>query len=119
MQASRRDGFKWVVVWLLMAASLYANHYFADVAWAIRTAIGLVIIAGLVAIAYPTAQGQRAWEFLKGARTELRKVVWPTRQETIQTTVMVVIMVIIVSLVLWGLDSLFMWGIGWLTGQRG
>ena len=50
---------------------------------------------------------------------ELRKVVWPTRQETIQTTLIVVAMVVVAALILWGLDKVFFWLVAWLTGQRG
>jgi preprotein translocase subunit SecE len=49
---------------------------------------------------------------------EMRKVVWPTREETMQTTLVVAGMVIILALLLWGMDSLLVWLIGWLTGQR-
>jgi preprotein translocase subunit SecE len=48
---------------------------------------------------------------VKGSRTEIRKVVWPTRQETVQTTMIVVAFVVLVALLLWGLDSL----LGWLV----
>ncbi len=51
------------------------------------------------------------WALIKGARTEIRKVVWPTRQETVQTTMIVVVFVVLVVLLLWGLDSF----LGWLV----
>ena len=66
-----------------------------------------------------TSKGLQLWSFIKGARIELRKVVWPTRQETIQTTLVVVAMVVVAALILWGIDTLFFWLVGWLTGQRG
>jgi len=116
---ARFDWLKWLVIIVLVIAGIVANYRYSSVAWAIRAAIGVVLFIILIAIASRTAKGQKAWEFIKGARTELRKVAWPTRQETIQTTLVVVVMVIVTALILWGLDSLFMWFIGWLTGQRG
>ena len=61
--------------------------------------------------------GQKVWVFAKQSRMELRKVVWPTRQETIQTTMIVVAMVVVMALVLWGVDSILTWAITWLTGS--
>lgn len=113
------DWLKWLVVFILLIAGIVVNLYYNSVAWAIRAAIGIVLCVILLAIAYQTAKGRKAWSFIKGARVELRKVVWPTRQETIQTTLIVVAMVIVAALILWGLDTFFMWAIAWLTGQRG
>jgi preprotein translocase subunit SecE len=66
-----------------------------------------------------TAQGKAVIAFSKDARLELRKVVWPSRPETTQTTLMVIVLVIVMSLILWGIDTFLMWAIGWMTGQRG
>jgi preprotein translocase subunit SecE len=117
---STLDVVKWLFVILLICAGLVANSYYQNqVAWALRAAGGIVVAAIAIAVALQTVQGQSAWNFIKGARVELRKVVWPTRQETLQTTLIVVLMVVVTALILWGLDSVFLWGVGWLTGQRG
>lgn len=116
-KSTRLDGLKWLIVLVLTIAGIGANYYYSSTAWAIRAAIGIVLLLILAAIILQTAKGQIAWDFIKGARSELRKVVWPTRQETVQTTVIVVIMVIIAALLLWAIDSLFMWLVGWLVGQ--
>jgi preprotein translocase subunit SecE len=113
------DGLKWLLIVILIVAGTAGNYIYGDVAWAIRAAIGIVLTAIILVIAAFTVKGRLVWGFIKGARTELRKVVWPTRQETIQTTLVVVAMVVVAALILWGLDSLFMWAVGWLTGQRG
>lgn len=113
------DRLKWGVIAVLLVAGFVANIHFSQVAWAIRTAIGIVWLAILAAIALWTAQGQQAWLFIKAARNELRKVVWPTRQQTTQTTLVVVAMVAVTALVLWGLDTLFFWAVSFVTGQRG
>lgn len=62
-----------------------------------------------------TAQGQRFNTFLQASRAELRKVVWPTRQETVRTTLLVVVMVVIAGLFLWAVDSLLLWMVSFLT----
>ena len=67
------------------------------------------IVAGLIAL--QTTKGAAFWALVKGSRTEIRKVVWPTRQETVQTTMIVVVFVVLVALLLWGLDAF----LGWLV----
>lgn len=115
----RSDSLKWLAVFAIFAASIVANYHYDGVAWALRAALGILLVAIIVGIALSTAKGWQAWEFIKSARIELRKVVWPTRQETVQTTLVVVVFVVITALILWGLDSLFLWLIGLLLGQRG
>jgi len=110
---------KWCVVVALIGGGVYANAYFEAVAWALRAACGIVIVCAALAVALFTVQGQRAWVFAKSAKAELRKVVWPTRNEVVQSTVMVVVVVVATAVVLWGIDTLFLNGVGWLVGQRG
>ncbi len=116
---SRFDWMKWLLIFIIFAVGIVVNYRYDSVSWAIRAAIGIVVLVVLVAIAYQTKKGKAGWAQIKGARAELRKVVWPTRHETVQTTVIVVVMVIITALILWGMDSLFLWLIGLMTGQRG
>ncbi len=118
-QSSGIDRLKWLLILILLIAGFVANSYFAQVPWPIRAAIGIVWLVILVAISLWTTQGQKAWAFIKAARVELRKVVWPTRQETTQTTLVVMAMVLVTALVLWGLDTLFFWAVSLVTGQRG
>jgi preprotein translocase subunit SecE len=66
-----------------------------------------------------TAAGRRLWQFGVDAKMEVRKVVWPSRQETIQTTLVVFVMVLIMALVLWLYDMGLMWIVRTLTGQGG
>ncbi len=101
------DHFKWTLVVLLVVAIVGANAYFATTALAIR--VTFMIVFGLIAlfIALTTVKGKITWKFFQEARTELRKVIWPTRQETIQTTLMIAGIVLIMSLILWGVDSFF------------
>ncbi len=109
--ASRFDTVKWLIVFVLLAAAVVGNSYFADQSLLYRV-LGIVAaatVAGLIAL--QTAKGAAFWALVKGTRTEIRKVVWPTRQETVQTTMIVVAFVLLVALILWGLDSF----LGWLV----
>lgn len=115
----RLNSLKWAIVFLFIIGGIIANTYYSNVDWAIRAAIGILVLAVSLLIALQTTVGRKVWIFAKGARVELRKVVWPTRQETIQTTLVVVAMVVFAAVVLWGVDTLFFWLVGWLTGQRG
>ena len=103
---SSADTIKFVVAGALGLAGLVAFYVFAEQSLLLRT-IGLLAVAGVVAfILYQTALGKRTVAFFRDARTEVRKVVWPSRAETTQTTITVVIIVIIVGIFLWLLDML-------------
>ena len=80
-------------------------------------AIGVVIaIAAGLGVAALTSKGQEFIAFAKEAKLEVRKVVWPTRQETVQTTFIVMIATVITALILWGLDGALFRIVGFLTG---
>lgn len=101
----------WAVAVALIAAGIYGNTYFGGESLLYRV-LGLLAVAIVAAlVAAQTLQGKAFWELLKGARTEIRKVVWPTRQETMQTSLLVMVVVVLVGLLLWGLDT----GLGWLA----
>jgi preprotein translocase subunit SecE len=112
----RLDSLKWVVVAALVAAGVYGNSYFAAESMLYRV-IGLLILAGIAGwIATQTSKGSAFVTLCMEARTEIRKVVWPTRTETTHTTMIVVIVVIIVAIILWGLDSFLSWLIALIIG---
>ncbi|MDH4764427.1 preprotein translocase subunit SecE [Pseudomonas oryzihabitans] len=113
---SRFDALKWLVVVVLVAIGVVANHYFAAQSILYRV-VGLLVLAAVAAfIALQTAKGKAFFGLLKDARTEIRKVVWPTRQETTQTTLIVVAVVLVMALLLWGLDSLLGWLVSTIVG---
>jgi preprotein translocase subunit SecE len=118
-QTPPSDALKWVSVVLLLIIAIAANAYFAQIPGALRAIGWIVLLAASGAIAAMTARGKAVIAFSKDARLELRKVVWPSRKETTQTTLMVIVLVIVMSLILWGIDTFLMWAIGWMTGQRG
>jgi len=97
---------------LILAAAAALYYIYSDVSQLMRTlgVVGAVIVAAL--LAWRTAIGRATMAFMGDARMEVRKVVWPSRQETIQVTLMVLLMVIVIGLILWGFDSMLSWGIG-------
>ena len=114
--ASKLDPVKWLLVLLVVGGGIYANAEYATTALVYRMLAGIVVAALAVAIALQTAQGRSAWDLAREARVEIRKVVWPTRQETTQTTLIVVGVVLLVGLMLWGMDSGLSWGVQAIIG---
>lgn len=105
------DAIKWALAIVLLAGGTAAFYYYADQSLLYRT-IGLLVVAGLaVFIAAQTEKGRLTVAFLRDARTEVRKVVWPTRQETLQTTALVIVVVFIIAIFLWILDGILGWAV--------
>lgn len=113
---SRFDLVKWLLVAALVVVGVVGNQYFADepVLYRVLALLALAVVAGFIAL--QTAKGRSFYVLSKEARLEIRKVVWPTRQETTQTTLIVVVVVLIMALVLWGLDSLLGWLVSMIVG---
>ena len=106
------DGLKWLLVAVLLIGAVGGNYYFANEAATdpglLYRVLGVLALIGLAGfIAAQTAKGAAFMSLARGARVELRKVVWPTRQERNQTTLMVLAVVVVMALLLWGLDALF------------
>ena len=105
------DGMKWFLVFLLLGVglSVWSNWLpfipvIDSVLYRSIALVTLTIIALLVAV--QTKKGHDLWELVKESRVEMRRVVWPTQQETTQMTLIVAVVVLIVALILWGMDSL-------------
>ncbi|HBX00738.1 MAG: preprotein translocase subunit SecE [Gammaproteobacteria bacterium] len=76
----------------------------------------LTTAAAAILVALQTERGKAIWALLKESRTEVRRVVWPSNQETTQTTMVVLLLVVIFALILWGLDSLLGWIVSSIIG---
>ena len=101
------DIAKLLLVGLLLVGGVYANWYFRDQSVLYR-ALALIALAGAcAAIAVNTAAGRSVWSLVKEARVEIRRVVFPSLDETTQTTLIVVAVVVVIALVLWVLDLAF------------
>lgn len=107
------DKWKTYVAIAVVIATLYL-YYSNPLAFNTLTNVIVTLtlfgIAGVIFI--KSAQGERFLHFLKETRIELRKVVWPTRQETAKTTGIIMIAVVIVAIFLWIVDAFFTWGVG-------
>ncbi|TDO97246.1 preprotein translocase subunit SecE [Marinomonas balearica] len=115
-QESRGDLFKWAIVVLLVAAGVVGNNYFSAESLLYRLIAVLVLAIAAVFVALQTVKGKAFFTLAKEAKAEIRRVVWPTRQETVQTTLIVLAVVIFMSLVLWGVDSLLGWIVSAVIG---
>jgi preprotein translocase subunit SecE len=115
-QASPLDTVKLVLSLLVLIGGILGYHYFEGESQLLRV-LGILAVVGVaVAIAVTTDIGRRTLSFFKEARVEVRKVVWPTRQETVQTTIAVLVMVFIVAIMLWLVDMFLGWGVRTLLG---
>jgi len=116
--SARTDSLFLAAAAILIAGGMTSFYYFAGDVPAVVRLLGLLAAIGVaLALAYRTALGQTVWSFILGSRTELRKVVWPTKQESLQVTLMIAVVVLIMALLLWGLDSSLLWLVKRLTGQ--
>jgi preprotein translocase subunit SecE len=116
--SSHKDTALLAVSAAVLLGGMFAFYYFeGQFNTLIRTLILLGGLAAGVALGYQTATGRALWGYITGSRTELRKVVWPSRQESVQATLMIAVVVLIMALLLWGLDTLLLWGVETLTGR--
>ena len=116
VQTNTADTIKLVVAGALVLLGLVAFYYFVGQSLLLRV-VGLLVIAGLASfIVYQTDLGKRIVGFFREARTEVRKVVWPSRAETTQTTVTVFIIVVIVGIFLWLFDMVLSYLFRAVTG---
>lgn len=109
------DKLRLIISLLVVLASLVAFYAYEEQSLLYRV-LGLIvalIVSAAIALMTETGRGVRA--FLRGSVIEVRKVVWPTRKETTQTTMLVVVVVILVGLFLWLLDMFLIWAVELLT----
>jgi preprotein translocase subunit SecE len=118
-QASAFDAVKLALSVLVLAAGIAGFYYLGEQPLVVRW---LVVLAGFgvgCAIAMQSSYGRDFWQFVQTSRVELRKVVWPNRQETLQTTLVVLVFVLVSGLFFWLLDMVLAWATKQLTGQGG
>ncbi len=114
--SSSMDTVKLALAVLMLAAGIGGFYYYEAYSLLLRV-LGLLAVAGVaVAIVMQTLIGRKVWSFASDARTEVRKVVWPSRQETIQTTLIVFAMVLVMGIILWLVDMALMAIVRSVTG---
>jgi preprotein translocase subunit SecE len=118
-QASGMDTVKLTAAVLLLGGAIVAFYWFADESLLLRVLglLGVAVVAVLVAA--QTGVGRSIWSFIGATRMEVRKVVWPTRTETTQTTLAVLVIVLVLGIIVWLLDMMILWAVRLLTGQGG
>ena len=103
---------------LLLLTGIVAFYYFSEIRLFYRV-LGLFVILGLSGyIVYQTNFGKTVYTYVLESKIELKKVSWPTKQETTQTAIGVIVIVVIIGILLWLLDMLLAWSIGTLYGVR-
>ncbi|GJH42131.1 preprotein translocase subunit SecE [Pasteurella canis] len=113
------NGFLWFLVLVLIVGAALGNIYLEEqLSTPIRVVGVVVLLLVALGIAAFTNQGVNARHFFSESKIELRKIVWPSRQEATQTTFIVAGVTILVSLILWGLDSVIVALITFLTDLR-
>jgi len=118
-QATFVDTVKLALAVLILLAGLVSYYYFANSAVLLR-AFGVVLaVAAGFGVLFTSFQGQLLWKFIQGARVELRKVVWPTREETVQTTLVVLVFALIGGVFFWLLDLVLLFVTSKITSQGG
>lgn len=114
--SSPMDLIKWIVVAILLAGLVFAYTTYEEVSVLYRAlgAVATVIVAGFIAAS--TFKGKAFLGFAKDARIEVRKVVWPTRQEVVRMTLVILAATAVVGLLLYFIDMIIVWVVGLVTG---
>ncbi len=117
--SSALDTAKLVLALAILIGGIVAYYYYTDVSNLLRFLGVLAATVLAIFVAMQTEMGRNFWQFTQGARVELRKVIWPNRQETVQTTIAVIIFTITMGVFFWMLDSVLLWLTTSLTGRGG
>ncbi len=109
-----KEASLWFGLLIITALAFLCTYYF-KISAPVKIIVWIVWFVLFAVMGYFTSKGQEVFAFGLEAKAELLKVVWPTRQETIQTTSIVMIMVAITGFILWGIDTGMMWTIAKIT----
>ena len=113
------DILKLLVAAGVLVGGLYGYYYYVELSLPLRVLLVLGGLAAGITIGMTSTQGRRLWAFIQGSRIEIRKVVWPTKQETTQTAIAVFVFTLVMALFFWGLDSFLLWLTRTLVGSVG
>jgi preprotein translocase subunit SecE len=103
----------------ILIGGIGAFYVYEEQSLLLSVSVLLVAVAIAIVVFMQTERGRTLWKFITGARVEIRKVIWPTRTEAMQTTLTVFVFVLILGIFFWILDKGLMWGTKVLTGQGG
>ena len=116
---NKLDTFKLILAIVVLLAGIAGFYYYEAEGLLYRVLGLLAFVLVALGMVYTTNLGQSVVGFGREARAEVRKVVWPSRQETVQTTLMVIVAVIIIGIFLWLIDMMLVNAVQYLTGQGG
>ena len=111
------DVVKQVISIIFVVAGVTAFYHFSDISLLYRVLVLVAAVLVAIGLVLTTTTGHGVWDFILESKQEVRRVVWPTREETFRTTLMVFVMAFVVGVVLWLLDMALFQGIRFLTGQ--
>ena len=111
------DTAKLALAIVIVVAGLVGYYYFASSSTLLRVLGVILALAVGAVVAFTSLQGRLLWKFIQGARVELNKVVWPTREETVQTTLVVLVIALLGGVFFWLLDTFLLWLTTRVTGQ--
>jgi preprotein translocase subunit SecE len=117
--SSSLDSVKNISAAAILLVSLVGYYKFSEVHAVIRILAILVGVGVSIFIFYQSEKGKSWFKYLSSAKKEVKQVIWPTRQETVQMTLIVFVAVIVMSIFLWLVDMFFLWAVKLLTVQGG
>ena len=107
--SSTLDTLKMASAVAILLSSVFSFYYFAELSVLIRVLAVIFSVILSLLIFFSTQRGIIFWDFLQGSRVEMNKVIWPTKQETIQTTLTVFVFVLVLGIFFWLLDFLLLY----------
>ena len=117
--ATALDALKLAAGVVILAAGIAGFYLLSDLPIWLRWIIVLASLVVGALVSLQSYQGKTFWQFVQSSRVELRKVVWPSTQETWQVTLVVFVMILMLGLFFWGVDTLLGFLTKWLTGRGG
>ena len=118
-ETSALDKVKIFLAIAIVIGGIAGYYIYEDAPAVLRIASVIFSLAIAIGVFFTSGVGRELWRFIQGSRIELRKVVWPNRQETGQTTLVIIFFVIIMGIFFWLLDMFLAWAARMLTGQGG
>lgn len=112
------EAVKWLTVAILLVVAIVGNYYYRDLSLPLRALVVVLMITFAGIVTLMTTKGKAIVAFAREVRTEVRKVIWPTRQEALHTTLIVAAVIAVMSMILWGLDGVLVRLVSFITGLR-
>jgi len=113
------DKIKLALAAVILIAAGAGFYLLSSYPLVVRIGVILVGLAAAAAVAWTTEPGKRFYSYAQDAVTETKKVVWPSRRETVQTTGVVVAFVVVMALFLWIVDASLAWVVNMLVRREG